>query len=124
MKPSDRYLKFVEWSEEDQCYVGTCPGLMYGGVHGPHETEVYKDLCTVVDEWIETLKKDGEPLPPSTAGRDYSGKFMLRVGKDLHKSLVVDALRNDESLNSLCVRLLKKGSHRVASNRGVRSQRA
>lgn len=26
MKKSDRYLKIVEWSEEDQCYVGTCPG--------------------------------------------------------------------------------------------------
>jgi len=34
MKNSDRYLKIVEWSEEDQCYVGTCPGLFYGGCHG------------------------------------------------------------------------------------------
>ncbi len=25
MKVSDQYLKIVEWSEEDQCYVGTCP---------------------------------------------------------------------------------------------------
>ena len=31
MKISDRYLKIVEWSEEDQCYVSTCPGLFYGG---------------------------------------------------------------------------------------------
>ena len=34
MKKRDRYLKMVEWSEEDRCYVGTCPGLMLGGVHG------------------------------------------------------------------------------------------
>ena len=34
MKASDRYLKIVEWSDEDGCYVGTCPGLMLGGVHG------------------------------------------------------------------------------------------
>ena len=34
MKLSDRYLKIVEWSEEDGCYVGRCPGLMLGGVHG------------------------------------------------------------------------------------------
>jgi len=52
MKPSDRYLKIVEWSEEDQCYVGTSPGLMLGGVHGDDETKVYKELCQVVEEWI------------------------------------------------------------------------
>jgi hypothetical protein len=34
MKTSNHYLKIVEWSEEDQCYVGTCPGLMRGGIHG------------------------------------------------------------------------------------------
>ena len=42
MKDSDRYLKIVEWSEEDQCYVGTCPGLFYGSRHGDNEVEVYK----------------------------------------------------------------------------------
>jgi len=26
-KNSDRYLKIVEWSEEDQFYVGTCPWM-------------------------------------------------------------------------------------------------
>jgi len=31
-KTSDRYVKVVAWSEEDQCYVGRCPGLMLGGV--------------------------------------------------------------------------------------------
>jgi hypothetical protein len=45
MKKSDQYLKVVEWSEEDQCYVGTCPTLMLGGIHGDNEAKVYKDLC-------------------------------------------------------------------------------
>lgn len=34
MKESDYYLKIVEWSEEDQCYIGYCPGLFLGGCHG------------------------------------------------------------------------------------------
>ena len=38
MKLSDKYLKIVEWSEEDGCYLGHCPGLMVGGVHGHDET--------------------------------------------------------------------------------------
>ena len=108
MKASDQYLKIVEWSEEDQCYVGTCPGLMLGGVHGDNETKVYKELCQAVEEWIEIYQEDGEPLPAATAGKEYSGKFVVRVGKDLHKALAVEALRHGESLNSYCMHLLRE----------------
>ncbi len=107
MKTSDRYLKIVEWSEEDQCYVGSCPGLMLGGVHGDDEGKVYKELCRIVDEWIRVYEEDGEPLPEATAGKDYSGKFVVRVGRELHKQLAIEALRRGESLNSYCVRMLR-----------------
>ncbi len=69
MKPSDQYSKIVEWSEEDQCYIGTCPGLMFGGVHGPDEAKVYRELCKVVEEWIEINEQDGDPLPPVASNR-------------------------------------------------------
>jgi hypothetical protein len=52
-KTSDRYVKVVAWSEEDQCYIGRCPGLMLGGVHGSDERAVYAELCEVADEWIQ-----------------------------------------------------------------------
>ena len=31
MKESARYVKIVEWSDEDQCYVGSCPRLLERG---------------------------------------------------------------------------------------------
>lgn len=108
MKTADRYLKVVEWSEEDQCYVGTCPGLMLGGVHGDDEARVYRELCQAVEEWIDIYERDGESLPPATAGKTYSGKFVFRVGKDLHRALAIDALRRGESLNTHCLRLLRE----------------
>ena len=107
MKDSDRYLKIVEWSEEDECYVGICPGMMLGGVHGEDEAEVYRELCQVVDEWIVIHREGGEPLPSATAGKKYSGKFVLRLGSELHQRLAIDALRAGESLNSHCVRRLR-----------------
>ena len=106
-KESDKYLKIVEWSEEDQCYIGTCPGLMLGGVHGSNEAKVYAELCDVVDEWIKLYKKDKAPLPEETANKEYSGKFVLRPGKKLHKRLAIAALRKGESLNNFCTKLLK-----------------
>ena len=109
MKSSDRYLKIVEWSEEDGCYVGTCPGLMLGGVHGDDEARVYAELCQTVEEWIAIHEQDGRPLPPATAGRDYSGKFVVRVGKALHQQLAVHALREGVSLNAYCAKVLREG---------------
>jgi predicted RNase H-like HicB family nuclease len=78
MKDSARYAKIVEWSDEDQCYVGSSPGLLLGGCHGPDEKAVFAALCDVVEETIALYKKDGKPLPPPTSGRDYANK-MQRV---------------------------------------------
>ena len=76
MKPSSRYVKIVEWSDEDQCYVGSCPGLFYGGCHGDNEEAVFADLCELVEETIELYHKEKKPLPPPTAGKDYANKML------------------------------------------------
>ncbi len=69
-KISDRYVKVVAWSEEDQCYIGRCPGLMLGGVHGSDERAVYAELCDVVDEWIRLHEAEGWPLPEPTSHQE------------------------------------------------------
>ena len=62
-KKSDLYKKIVFWSGEDNCFVGMCPELIYGGVHGDNALVVFKELCVAVDEIIEIYEEDGEPLP-------------------------------------------------------------
>ncbi len=79
MKDSARYAKIVEWSEDDQCYVGSAPGLIYGGCHGDDERKVFKELCKIVDEAIELYRVDGKPLPPATSGRDLANKLEALV---------------------------------------------
>jgi predicted RNase H-like HicB family nuclease len=61
--PGDIYQKIVAWGEEDNCFIGMCPELFHGGVHGDDALEVFKELNEVVDEWIEIFKKDSRPLP-------------------------------------------------------------
>ena len=107
MKISDQYVKIVEWSEEDQSYIGSCPGLIGPCCHGDDEAKVYKELCKIVDEWIIIHQQDNIPLPESILNKKYSGKFMLRVGADLHKALVIKALKTGESLNSLCSKYIQ-----------------
>ena len=76
MKDHARYVKIVERSEEDQCFVGSCPGLFYGGCHGDNEQEVFAELCDLVAETIEVYKREGKALPPPTSGRDYANKMV------------------------------------------------
>lgn len=72
MSDSARYVKIVEWSDEDQCFVGMCPGIVRPCCHGDDETKVYAELCEIVEEWLDTPKQDGKPLPPATAGRNVA----------------------------------------------------
>jgi len=106
MRERDKYLKIVEWSEEDNCYVGSVPGWIGRCCHGNHEMSVYHQLCTIVDEWIEIYKKDGHKLPPPT-NKKYSGKFVLRTGSELHQALALKALNEGESLNTFLIKKLK-----------------
>ena len=75
MKDSARYVKIVEWSDEDGCYIGSAPGLILGGCHGPDEKEVFAELCDIVEEAVALYRADGKPLPPPTAGQDFANKM-------------------------------------------------
>ena len=75
MKDSARYIKIVEWHEDDQCYVGSTPGLIYGGCHGDDEKQVFEELCQIVDEALELYQSDGKSLPPATSGRDLANRL-------------------------------------------------
>ena len=73
MRDTAKYVKIVEWSDEDQCYVGSAPGLVLGGCHG--DDEVFAELCQIVEDAIALYRQDGKPLPPPTSGRDFANKL-------------------------------------------------
>lgn len=75
MKEAARYIKIVEWSQEDQCFVGSCPGLFFGGCHGDDEKKVFEELCEIVDEMIDLYQKENKPLPPPTSGQDLANQL-------------------------------------------------
>ena len=114
MKPSDKYLKLVEWSEQDKCYVGTCPTLLRGGIHGSDQAKVYVELCQAVEDALALYRKDKKSLPEPT-NKMYSGKFVLRVDKELHKIIAVRSLQAGKSLNSYCQSILKSAVTRRVS---------
>lgn len=56
----------VEWSEEDQCYIGYWPGIIGPCCHGDEEDEILGQLLRIVDEWAEIESKDKRGILPSS----------------------------------------------------------
>ena len=69
MREGAKYVKIVEWSDTDQCFIGSCPELFYAGCHGNDEFEVFKELCEIIDETIQIYKEDGKMLPSPMTGK-------------------------------------------------------
>lgn len=105
-KAAAHYLKIVEWSDEDRCFVGRCPGLFFGGCHGDNELKVYRELCQLVEEHVADLLVRRKALPVATAGKSYSGKFVVRIGADLHQKAALKAQSRGESLNQFVAEAL------------------
>lgn len=78
MRDADRYVKLVEWSDQDACFVGSCPELFYGGCHGTDAKAVFAELCDLVEEAIDLCRRDGRPLPPAMSGRDFVNSMQVR----------------------------------------------
>lgn len=107
-KPSDKFLKIVEWSDEDRCYVGRCPGLFFGGVHGDDEAKVYAALCAAVDEHLADLSRSRLPVPRAPRRPKPSGKILVRITPELHEQLALKAIAGGVSLNEFCAKKLAK----------------
>ena len=60
-KCGGRCAKRVEWFDEDQCFVGSCPGYC----HGDDEVAVYRELRRIVDERLEVIRDEDGALPTS-----------------------------------------------------------
>lgn len=74
MDDASKYLKVVEWSDEDCCFVGSCPELFFGGCHGDDPRAVFDQLCRLVEETVELYRKEGKALPAPLTARAFASR--------------------------------------------------
>jgi predicted HicB family RNase H-like nuclease len=105
------YLRVVEWSPKDRCFVGSAPPLIGPCCHGATEASVIRQLKRIVEDWIRLRDAEGIALPPPDGPASYSGRFLLRVPAPVHQALALKARAAGKSLNSYCAeRLAQFGS--------------
>lgn len=70
--------------------------------------EALKNLEEVKREWFQTYIERGTIIPEPQVEEDeeYSGRFVMRIPKELHRSLSVRAKQSDLSLNQYVQYLL------------------
>jgi predicted HicB family RNase H-like nuclease len=100
------YLRVIEWSTEDRCFVGSAPPLVGRCCHGPTEANVLRQLKRIVDDWVRLAKTKDVVLPASEGAGEYSGRFLLRVPSPVHQALAISARAAGKSLNAYCAERL------------------
>ena len=58
-----RYEVIIYWSAEDQAFVAEVPELPGCAADGPNQRAALHNAQVVIQEWIETAKELGRPIP-------------------------------------------------------------
>ncbi|MBU4316369.1 MAG: type II toxin-antitoxin system HicB family antitoxin [Proteobacteria bacterium] len=98
---NDHYTYRVTWSADDEEYVGLCtefPGLSWLSI-APEAA--LKGIRDVVADVVIDMQANNEKIPEPIAGKNYSGKFMVRVPPEVHRALALKAAEAGVSLNRL-----------------------
>lgn len=66
-----KYEIVVYWSEDDQAFIAEVPELAGCAADGATRQEAVANAEIVIDEWIETARELGRPVP------EPKGKLLL-----------------------------------------------
>jgi len=77
-------------------HVVELPGCM---TEGDTPEEAVRMIFDAMAGWIEIALEDGQPVPEPRPVEEYSGRFVVRVPRSLHRDLVEMANREGVSLN-------------------------
>jgi antitoxin HicB len=110
-----RPYRMVIASDPEAGFVARAPELPGCLSDGPTEAEALASLRDAMAGWFELALERGIPIPePAEAeGRGaetrYSGKFVLRVPRSVHRQLAERAEAEGVSLNQMALALLSQG---------------
>ena len=64
-----KYEVILYWSDEDKAFIAEVPELPGCAADGATYAQALKNAERVIQEWIETAKEGGRPIPEPKKGR-------------------------------------------------------
>lgn len=104
------YPMLVSHDKADGIYIVQFPDLPGCMAHGSTPASALKLAKEIKREWIEDALESGQILPVPKNEEEYSGKFVVRIPRFLHKRLSEQAEREGRSLNQHISVLLSERS--------------
>lgn len=104
------YTKIIQEINDDAGHYFYGKILELDGCQSDGETieELYQNLNEAMEGYIEIKLENGLQVPLPERNDDYSGKFVVRIPKSLHKKLALEAKKEGISLNQYAAYKLAK----------------
>jgi antitoxin HicB len=81
------------------------PGCM---ADGATPEEAIEEASDALESWIKTAREFGDEIPTPSAAANYSGRWLVRAPKSVHRRLAERARAEGVSLNALTIALLSE----------------
>jgi len=94
--------------EGEKYWMAEVPELPGCRSHGSTVEEAVKSVEEAKNDWILDSLEEGEEVPVPVDRENYSGRFVLRMSRSLHRALSLLAESERLSLNQLVVTILAK----------------
>jgi antitoxin HicB len=101
-KPLEYFLNLkypMEIVEDEGAWTASVPDLPGCNSYGDTVTEAVENVQKTKELWIQGQYKLNADIPEPTDEQDFSGRFVLRIPKILHRSLTYEARKQGVSLN-------------------------
>jgi antitoxin HicB len=98
----------MEIVEDEGAWVASVPDLPGCNSFGTTVTDAVSNVQQAKELWMKSRFESGGEIPEPTDEEDFSGKFVLRIPRVLHRSLAHQAQKQGVSLNHYASSLLSE----------------
>ena len=119
-KDLNHYLKLpytfiIEWSDVDDCFLGSIVELEHNMTCGQTRDEVFNNLNEALVSYVKTSLDNNLEIPEPLKVEDYKGSITYRTSKERHYKLAKQARLNGKSINAFIDEIigekLKEAAH-------------
>jgi predicted HicB family RNase H-like nuclease len=106
--PIEKYTYRVIWSEEDQEHVGLVAEFPSLSWLAPTAGGALKGITKLVAEVVDDMEKSKELPPAPLSLQEFSGKILVRIPRQQHRELAMEAAEQGVSMNRLISQKLSR----------------
>lgn len=102
------YQMLVDKDPDEEGYVISFPDLKGCLTSGYTLAEAMENAQDAKQCWFSACIEDGLEIPLPASMKKFSGRFQIRIPRELHRDLYMHATASGVSLNQYCTMLLSK----------------